>query len=342
MEIVREEIGTHAVEVYSIDEAFLDLGTPDKTKDVGFSIKQTIEDATGIPVSVGIAKTKTLAKLTNHIAKTSKKTRGVLDLYDSPFLLHALAQTPVGDIWGIGRQNAKRLIDLNINNARELGATSVEFIRKHLNVLGGRTVLELRGKKCIPFESTIADKKSIAHTRSFGETLTDHPEIRNAILHFGTRAVERMRRDKLVAKSVTVFMQTNRFKKKYESNSFTYNSIYHSNLKHEINKWVMDCFEKIYVPNLRYKKAGVILGDLVNTKLMSNRLYENEVFMRWNHLADVMDELNYRYGRDTVRLANLADLGRGESSHAFENKNAELPDIDPVQDSNTTEFRRFI
>ncbi|MEZ5346670.1 MAG: hypothetical protein R2681_14050 [Pyrinomonadaceae bacterium] len=266
----------------------------------------------------------------------------MLDLYDSPYLRLALEQTPVGDIWGVGRQNTKRLTELGINNALELSAASVEFIRKHLHTPGGRTVLELRGKKCIPFEKTLTDKRSIAHTRSFGEALTGYTEMRNAILNFGTRAVERIRRDKLAAKSVTVFMQTNRFKEKYASSSITYDSIYHSNLKNEISKWVSECFEKIYIPNLKYKKAGVILSGLVNTRLMSNRLYDNDTFKRWTQLADVMDELNYRYGRDTLKLANLADLGRGKSSREYMNKNADLPDIDPLAEANTSEFRRFI
>ena len=342
MEAVREELGEKAVEVYSIDEAFLDLGTPDKTTEVGFSIKQKIEEATGIPISVGIAKTKTLAKLTNNLAKKSAKTQGVLDLYDSPYIHHALERTPVGHIWGIGSRNAKRLNNLNINNALELRGASVDFVRKNLNVFGGRTVLELRGTKCIPFEKTVSDKKSIAHTRSFGQAITEYSEMKSAILNFGTRAVERMRRDKLAAKSVMVFAQTNRFKEKYTSHSAVYNSIYHSNLKNEINLWVLECFEKFFTPGLQYKKAGVVLGDLVNVNSMSNRLYERDKFERWHNLADVVDELNARYGRDAVKYANVGDLGKGESAHEFVNKNADLPEIDPLADTNTSEFRRFI
>ena len=342
MKAVRDDLEDKAVEVYSIDEAFLDLGIPDKATDVGFSIKQNIEEATGIPISVGIAKTKTLAKLTNNIAKKSPKTKGVLDLYNSKYINHALERTSVGNIWGIGSRSAKKLNNLNIKNALELSSVSIEFAQKHLNVLGGRTVLELRGTKCIPFEKTVSDKKSIAHTRSFGQAITEYSELKNAVLNFGTRAVERMRRDKLAAKSVMVFVKTNRFKSSYASHSAVYNSIYHSNLKNEINMWVLECFEKIFKTGLKYKKAGVVLGDLVNINSMSNRLYEKDKFERWNNLADVVDELNFRYGRDTVKHANISQLGRGESSHKFENKNATLPELDPVSDMNTSEFKRFI
>ncbi|NNE99049.1 MAG: hypothetical protein HKN25_08525 [Pyrinomonadaceae bacterium] len=342
MNIVRENLGSNAVEVYSIDEAFLDLGTPDKTTEVGFHLKEAIEASTGIPVSVGIAKTKTLTKLANNLAKKSQKTRGMLDLYDSPYLNLALEKTPVGDIWGIGPKNAKRLKDVNINTALALSSTSVEFVRKHLNLFGGRTVLELRGTKCIPFERTFADKKSIAHTRSFGRAISSYTEVKNAVLNFSVRAVERMRRDGLAAKTITVFLRTNRFKRDYSAQSVKYNSVYHSDLKNEINKWALACFERIFEPDLQYKKAGIILTGLVKADLMSNRLYERASFERWRYLADVVDELNYRYGRDTVKLASVSELGAGQGSHEFKNKNSKMTEIRRQRDTNTSEFRRFI
>lgn len=342
METVRKDLGKNAVEVYSIDESFIDLGTPNKATKVGKHIQEIVREETGIPISVGIAKTKTLAKLTNRIAKKSAKTKGVLDLYDSPHLEKALKETPVGKIWGIGHRNARRLNKINIFNALELRNSKRYRIRRCLNVVGARTVLELRGKKCFPFEKTVADKKSIAHTRSFGDPLTTYREMRNAVLNFAVRAVERMRRDRLAAKSITVFMQTNRFKESYFSRSKTFNSIYHSNLQREINDWALQCFEQVFEPNLEYKKAGVILGGLMRAEKITNRLFENEQFRRWQILADIMDEVNFRYGRDTIKLANVYDLGHAKSSHIYTNKNAEMPLITPEMDSNSSEFRRFI
>lgn len=342
MEVIRDDLGQQCVEVYSVDEAFIDLGTPDKATVVGKHIKEKIWETTGIPVSVGIAKTKTLAKLTNRLSKKSAKTEGVLDLYDSPFLETALKQTLVGDIWGIGHRNSRKLNDIDIYNALELRDSKVWKIRRTLNVLGGRTVLELRGTKCFPIERTIADKKSIAHTRSFGEALTTYKEMRNAVLNFAKLAVERMRRDRLAAKSVTVFIQTSRFKDNYFSRSKIVNSIYHSNLLHEINDWVLQCFKEIYEAGHEYKKAGVILSGLIRADKITNRLFGNEEFRRWQIIADIMDELNFRHGKDTVKLANILDLGLAKSSHIFENQNAKLPLILQETDSNTSEFRRFL
>ena len=342
MKLVRENIGENAVEVYSIDEAFLDLGTPDKTVDVGASIKKKVEESTGIPISVGIAKTKTLAKLANRLAKKSPKTKGVLDLYDSPFLEFALKKTPVVGVWGVGEPTAKRLESVDIRNALDLSKSSVKFIRKHLSLLSGKTVLELRGVRCYPFERTFGSRKSIAHTRSFGKAVTDYVELKNCVLNFSVRAVERMRRDGLAAKRVTVFLRTNRFKKNYSSFKLSYKSVYHSDLKNEINKWALETFEKIFVPGLEYKKVGVILTDIVKVERMSSRLFERDVFERWRGLTDVIDELNYRYGRDTVKLASMGDMGRGRGAHEFKNKNAKIPEISPQADFNTSEFRRFI
>ena len=342
MKIVREDLGSKAVEVYSIDEAFIDLGTPHRSEDVGFNLKQKIAEATKIPISVGIAKTKTLAKLANRMAKKSSKTRGVLNLFDSPYLDLAMERTPVGSVWGIGPPSAKRLNEIHIKTALDLSSASVELVRKQLNLFGGRTVLELRGKKCYPFEKIFADKKSIAHTRSFGKAVSDYAELKNCVLNFSVRAVERMRRDGLAAKTATVFLRTNRFKRNYSALSIRYDSVYYSDLKNEINGWAQDCFERIYRPGLKYKKAGVILTNLVKSERMTRRLYENESFEKWRHLTGVIDELNYRYGRDTVRLASMNDLGRGRSAHEYENKNANLPEISPTADSNTSEFRRFI
>ena len=339
MNILREDVCK--IEIYSIDEAFLDLGTPDKISDVGFHLKKAILEGVGIPISVGIAKTKTIAKIANHIAKKSQKTKGVLNLYNSPYVDLALQKTEVGDIWGVGRRIAKRLNDFGIINALQLKNSDINWLRNEFSVVAGRTILELQGIRCIPFETTLDDKKSIAHTRSFGKSIIDYENLKNAVMYFSTRAVERMRRDGLAAKSVTVFVRTNRFKEDYFANAFTYNSVYHSDLKHEINGWVMHCLDKIFQSGLEYKKAGVVLGNLVRAEKITRRLFGNEHFERWHKLEKVIDEINFRYGRDAVKLASVGDLGFWRSSHVFGNANAILPES-PRIDTNTSEFRRFI
>jgi DNA polymerase V len=339
MKILRDDIDK--IEVYSIDEAFLDLGTADKVCEVGFQLKESIWETVGIPVSVGIAKTKTIAKIANHLAKTSEKAKGILDLYDSRYLDLALEKTKVGDIWGIGRRISKRLNNFGIDDALQLKNADVSWIRKEFSVIAGRTILELRGIKCIPFELTHDDKKSIAHTRSFSHSIVNYYDLRNAIIYFTTRAVERMRRDGLCAKSITVFALTNRFKPDFVANSITYESIYHSDLRYEINGWALECFEKIFQSGLEYKKAGVILNNLVKSEKMTKRLFGDERFERWRKLEQTIDELNFIYGRDCVKLARVGGLDFWKSSHIFENENANLPKPSKL-DGNTSEFRRFL
>ncbi len=339
MKILRDDVAK--IEVYSIDEAFLDLGTSDKICDVANHLKEIVWEMVGIPVSVGIAKTKTIAKIANHIAKISEKTKGTLDLYESRYLDLALEKTEVGEIWGIGRRISKRLNSFGIKNAFQLKNADISWAKKEFSVITGRTILELRGIPCIPFETTHDDKKSIAHTRSFGRSVVKYQDLRNAIIYFTTRAVERMRRDGLCAKTVTVFALTNRFKPDFVSNSATYQSIYHSDLRYEINSWALQTLEKIFQNGLEYKKVGVVLSNLVRKEKMTRRLFEDERFEKWRKLEKIIDELNLIYGRDFVKLARLGELDFWKSSHSFENENAILPDS-PTNDTNTSEFRRFL
>jgi DNA polymerase V len=339
MKALREDVSK--IEIYSIDEAFLDLGTADKTCDVAFHIKNVIWESVGIPVSVGIAKTKTVAKIANHLAKKSVKAKGVVDLYESRYLDFALEKTEISDIWGIGRRLSKRLNDFGIINALQLKNADVGWIQREFSVLVGRTILELRGVKCIPFEIINDDKKTIAHTRSFGHPVVNYQDLKNAVIYFTTRAVEKMRRDGLCTKSVTVFARTSRYKPDFATSSTIYESVYHSDLRYEINDWALQGLEKIFEPGLEYKKVGVVLGGLVRVEKMTRRLFENESFEKWRKLEKTIDELNLIYGKDFVKLTRLGNLDFWRSSRSFENENANLP-VSPKNDANTSEFRRFL
>lgn len=327
LKIIVEDVGDNAVELYSIDEAFVDVGTPDKLGDFGTHIRDKILKETKIPVSVGLAETKTLAKLANHIAKTSPnlKIPGVLDLYNSPYTNLALQRTDVREVWGVGSRSAVRLRDHGINTAYELKNTDPEQIRDYLHVFGARTVLELNGVKCLPLEITEKDNKSIAHTRTFGRTISNFSEIKNAVFYFTTRALEKMRWNNLTTKCVTVYLQTDRFKPVpyYYSNAFSYNSVYHSDITSEIYKWISLCLEKTFRPDLQYKRAGVVLSNLTAAESISLRLYEQVNFERWHKLNKSIDELNLRYGRDVVKLAALEDKGgwQSQSTHRNNDKN---------------------
>jgi DNA polymerase V len=319
MQILNEDIGASKLELYSIDEAFLDVGIPDKLSVLGKHIKDQVLEKTKIPVSVGIARTKTLAKLANHIAKKSAKTDGVLDLYNSPYTDLALKKTAVGSVWGVGSRSAVRLKEQGINTAYALKNADPEQIRGYLKVFGARTVMELNGIQCLPMEVTERDNKSIAHTRTFGHTVDSFYELKNAVFYFTTRALEKMRWNNLVAKTVTVFVQTDRFNPKpyHYANACTYDSIYHSDVTSEIYKWVSACFERVFRPGLQYRRAGVVLGDLVSVETISNRLFEQRDFERRHRLNKLIDELNFRYGRDVIRFAALKGKGgwQGNSNH---------------------------
>jgi DNA polymerase V len=319
MQVLNEDIGANKLELYSIDEAFIDVGVPDKLSYLGRHIKNTIFDKTKIPVSVGIAETKTLAKLANHIAKKSPKADGVLDLYNSPHVDLALKKTAVENIWGIGPRSAIHLKEHGIKTAYQLKISDPERIRKYLNQFGARTVLELNGIPCLSMEVTERSNKSIAHTRTFGKAVSDFYEIKKAIIYFTTRVLEKMRWNGLATKTATVFLQTDRFRPvpyKYFS-AYSYHSIYYSDVTSEIYKWVSVCLDKVFRPGMQYRKAGVILSDLISPERIPYRLFEQRDFERKHRLSKLIDEVNFRYGRDIVRFAALEDHGgwQGKSEH---------------------------
>lgn len=319
MNVLTEDIGADKLELYSIDEAFIDAGVPDKLNFLGRHIKETVFEKTKIPVSVGVARTKTLAKLANNIAKKSKKANGVLDLFDSPFVDLALSKTAVGSIWGVGPRSAIKLEEKGIRTAYQLKMSEPDLVRGYLNQFGARTVLELNGIPCLSMEVSRRDNKSIAHTRTFGKSVSDYNEIRNSILYFTTRALEKMRWNDLSTRTITVFLQTDRFRPKpfKYMNKHSYRSVYHSDVTNEIYAWVVACLDAVYHPGIQYRKAGVILSDLLRSTRASTRLFDRKQFDKQHSLAKVIDELNFRYGRDIVRFASLEEKGswQGKSEH---------------------------
>jgi len=319
MDVLTDDIGANKLELYSIDEAFIDVGVPDKLAFLGRHIKDRIYETTKIPVSVGVARTKTLAKLANNIAKKSKKAAGVLDLYDSPYTDLALRKTAVGSIWGVGPRSAENLNERGINTAFELKNSDPDTVRGYLNQFGARTVLELNGVKCLSMEVSERDNKSIAHTRTFGSSVKSYTDLKNAIFYFTTRALEKMRWNGLTTKTVAVFVQTDRFRPVPSSYAKThiYRSVYLSDVTSEIYGWVQHCLDAVFRPGFEYRKAGVILSDLTRSQKVTFRLFEQPDFERRQTLAKIIDEVNFRYGRDMLRFAGLKDQGgwQGQSEH---------------------------
>ena len=322
-DLLVEDLGKRVVELYSIDEAFLDLGPPDKLVMLGKHLKKIIFDATKIPVSVGTAETKTLAKVANHLAKLSAKTEGVLDLYGSRFTDLALKQTPIGDVWGVGSRSAVKLRAKGLDTAFDLKQTKPDSVRGDMTIFGSRTVLELNGIKCIPVEISEHFAKSIAHTRTFGKPIRSYEEVKKAIFFFTTRALEKMRWNDLQTRCVTVFLNTDRFRPNFYSKAFSYRSVYHSEVTSEIYDWVDVCLDEVFVEGMEFKKAGVILSDLQRSSFIAPRLFDERGFSRRHQLARSIDELNMRYGRDVVHFAALNVEGRwqGQTEHRINDEN---------------------
>jgi len=248
---------TPEVETYSIDEAFMNLAGVSNAplNELGLQIKERVRRITGIPVSIGIAETKTLSKLANHISKKSDKAQGVLDLTNSPYREAALARTPVEDIWGIGRQYAKLLKLRGIENALQFARADRRWVRKALTVVGARIHLELNGVNCLPLEVAPRPRKSLTCSRSFGESVTTVGELKEAVALFMSRAVEKLRREKLAASVVTVFIQTNRFRKdepQYE-NAATHELLYATDSTEELLRCALGAVESLFREGFRYK-----------------------------------------------------------------------------------------
>jgi len=221
---------TPEVEIYSIDEAFLNLEPRKHSLDnLAHTIREKMYQWTGIPVSIGIGETKVLAKIANKRAKKSElKAQGIFNLYRSSKTESILRETLVEDVWGIGYRSSLKLKSNNILTAWQLREMDNRFVRRLLTVVGARIALELRGVKCLPFEQSSAKKHTITCSRSFGQTITNYESIKEAVLYFLTRACEKMRKNNLAAHAITVFIGTDRFRPMPEpySNSATYSSTY--------------------------------------------------------------------------------------------------------------------
>jgi DNA polymerase V len=311
---------TPEIEVYSIDEAFLGFDSKrDNLNEIGFGIKEKVKKWTGLPTSVGIAQTKTLAKLANRIARNSQKAKGVLNLYKSPYLNEALKITEVGSIWGISGKTVEKLLRHNIKTAFELSALDLRQARKLLSVVGARIVLELRGVSCLPLESVSPMRRSITCSKSFGQTIETFGQMREAISVFISRAAEKLRKQNLAAKSVTVFIATDRFysQPSYYSNAFTRSSAYPTDTNFELQKLAFSCLEKVFKAEYIYRKAGVILSDLVPADNLNGRLFDEEKWRRFRDVIQAVDKINGKFGRDTIRfaVANSEGVWQGKCAH---------------------------
>ena len=293
------------IEVYSIDEAFMDLSnfSDKEIEEVGKEIRNTVLQWTGIPTSIGIAKTKTLSKIANHIAK--KKKSGVTSLIGIENIDPILEKIEINDVWGVGRQLTKFYQKHGVYNAKQLKNKSNTWIKKCSNVLSSRTAMELRGIPCIDLETTTSKRKSCVVSRSFGKRVENFQELKEAVASYCLNASEKIRSESLVAKSITVFVRTSPFQKNfyYYSNSKTLDFPIATNNSIETVKAAVSILEKIFKDGCRYQKAGVMLTGLSNSFGKKN-LFSSEKDEKINKLMRSIDSTNYRYGRSTLSIAS--------------------------------------
>ena len=300
------------VEVYSIDEAFLNLSNLaiDDCTEFGQTLKASVLQLTGIPVSVGIAPTKSLAKIATELVKKEASYKGVLDLtcYDNAHIDAFLERVSIDDVWGIGRTYALFLNNYGFRTARDLKYADQRWIRRHLTITVERIVLELRGTSCLPIQTRIVPKKGIMCAKTFGRDITTQQELEESIATYTARAAEKLRQQDSLTALLTVFIQTNRFKTEQPqyANAFTVDIAYPTAFTPELIRYALESLNAMYRPGYRYRKAGVYLGHITPGEAVQPDLFgafSPDIHHRQGRLMFILDALNRIYGPNTLFFA---------------------------------------
>lgn len=303
---------TPEVEIYSIDEAFLkfvgfelyDLNT------IGLDMKHRVTKGTGIPISIGFAPSKALAKVANRIAKKfPERTNSVYVMDSEEKRIKALKWLPIEDVWGIGRRHAKRLKALNIHNAHQFTQLSDDWVRKHMTVVGLRLKHDLEGKPSMDLEAP-SNKKMIATTRSFNGMVTDYGKIRERVSTYAVSCAEKLRRQQSHCNMLMVFVHTNGFRKdlpQYGRN-IVVKTQYPTNSSIDLVRYAVAGLEAIFKEGYHYKKAGVIVMGLTPDSQKQYTLFTEEN-PKHQPLMSVVDRLNKAYGNNKVKFGSQS-LGR--------------------------------
>jgi DNA polymerase V len=324
---------TPHLEVYSIDEAFLDLGgLPGDLTAHGQRIRAQVRQWIGIPTCVGIGSTKTLAKLANHIAKKRPEWCGVCDLTaQASGQVEALMDSiPVGEVWGIGRRLAEHLQGHGITTVRALRALDPALARRRYSVVLERTVLELRGIPCMPLEPTAAPKKSIVCSRSFGHPVVTLEDLHQAIVAYTSRAAEKLRQQQGAARAIEVFLQSSRFKSPFYGPCVRIGLPNPSDDSRELVRAALQGLARIYRPGWEYLKAGVELKSIVPRGQGWTCDLLTAPDPRSADLMRTLDAINARMGAGTLHLAGQGmqqdwAMRRKRLTQAYTTRIDELP-----------------
>lgn len=297
-------------EIYSIDEAFCDLTGVRNCRvlqEFGQELKDAVYQNTGLAVGVGIAQTKTLAKLANHAAKKwQRQTGGVVDLSNQDRQRKLMATLPVDEVWGVGRRISKKLEAMGIKTVLDLADTDIRFIRKHFNVVLERTVRELRGEPCLELEEFAPVKQEIVCSRSFGERITDYDAMRQAICSYASRAAEKLRGEHQYCRFISTFVKTSPFalNEPYYGNSASVKLLTPTQDSRDIIAAATRSLDAIWKDGHRYQKAGVMLGDFFSQGIAQLNLFDDNAPRRGSEkLMEVLDHLNAKEGKGALYFA---------------------------------------
>lgn len=323
------------VEVYSIDEAFMDLRGVSHCHNLetfGHEVREQIKRGTHLAVGIGIAPTKTLAKLANHAAKQWPQTTGVVDLSNKLRQRKLMALIPVEEVWGVGRQISKSLRTQGIDTALKLAEMDLAYVRRNYTVVLERTVRELRGESCLNIEDAASAKQQIVCSRSFGERITEYQDLKEAICSYAERAAEKLRGERQFCKHVSTFIKTSPF----AAHELHYNNLASARLEiptndtRDIIKHALICLDHIWKPDKRYQKGGVMLGDFYDHGISQLNLFD-ECSPKPNSeaLMKVLDEINNK-GRGKIWFAGQGikrdwQMKRNMLSPAYTTRFSELP-----------------
>lgn len=324
-----------SVEIYSIDEAFMDLTGVRNCmvlETFAHQVQQRVRKETHLTVGVGIAPTKTLAKLANFAAKKWSKTGGIVDLSNRERQKKLLALTDVADVWGVGGRIAKRLNAMGIETAQDLAAQSTWTLRKHFNVVLERTVRELRGEPCLEMEEFTPVKQQIMCSRSFGSRISDYSQMRQAICAYAERAAEKLRKEKQYCRQVGVFIRTSPHAsgETFYGNQSTGQLLTPTQDTRDIIRVAMACLDNIWIEGHRYMKAGILLGDFFSQGIAQLNLFD-EVSPRPDSevLMQLIDSIN-QSGRGKLWFAGQGihkewAMKRDMLSPAYTTRLSDLP-----------------
>lgn len=314
METLRQLVGANNVEVYSVDECFIELNNipPDELRVKVLQLRHTIEQWTGIKVSIGVAPTKVLCKLANHIAKNNKRKTDCVAILDTPDKIQrALQQTKVGDIWGVGRQYAKKLTDVwGIYDAWQLSRMSESFAHRQLGgVVGVRLIKELNGDPAKDLQEELVNKKMIATTRMFGTPVSNIGDIKEAIATYTSRAAEKLRRQYCAAKGISIFVVT---KDQSHQQNFKQTGTISKHIllpaatsaTHELIKPAVQLVDALFEQGQVYKKAGVMLSHIVPDSAIQGNLFVNGAKNGERKLMSMMDNINFSQRDDVLKFAS--------------------------------------